>query len=141
MIALDTNILVYAHRVELSKHDAAKARLIQLAEGSEPWAIPVFCVGEFIRVVTHHRIFDPPHTVDEACAAVDHLLESPSLRIIRPGDRFESLLMQAIRSAEASGNLVFDAQIVAVCRETGIHRFLTEDRDFKRFQDFPLEHL
>ena len=34
----------------------------------------------------------------------------------------------------ARGNLVFDAQIVALCREHGISTILTNDRDFRRFE-------
>jgi predicted nucleic acid-binding protein len=39
------------------------------------------------------------------------------------------------------GNLAFDAQIVAVCRESGVRALLTEDRDFSRFEDFPVERI
>ena len=141
MIAVDTNILVYAHREELPQHAAARARLTELAEGDETWAIPVFCLGEFLRVVTHPRLFDPPYRVEEACQALDRVLESPSLRVLDPGERFSRLLCEAMREASASGNLVFDAQIVAVCRESGIAALLTEDRDFARFERFPTQHL
>jgi len=40
-----------------------------------------------------------------------------------------------------SGNLVFDAQIVAVCREGGASELLTEDRDFARFPGFRMRRL
>ena len=53
MIAVDTNILVYAHRAEMDLHPCAAARLTALAEGDALWALPVFCVTEFLRVVTH----------------------------------------------------------------------------------------
>jgi predicted nucleic acid-binding protein len=36
---------------------------------------------------------------------------------------------------------VFDAQIVAVCRETGVSELLTEDRDFDRFRNFRTRRL
>ena len=81
MIAVDTNILVYAHRAELAKHEAAAARLVALAEGPAAWALPVFCLGEFLRVVTHPRLFDPPFTADEACRALERVLDSPSLEV------------------------------------------------------------
>lgn len=136
MIAVDTNILVYAHRVELPKHAAAKARLVQLAEGAAAWAIPVFCVGEFLRVITHPRLFHPPHTAAEACAAIAHLLESPSVTLLHPGDHYPDLLREAVLQAGAIGNLVFDAQVVAICREHGVSSLLTEDRDFDRFPGF-----
>lgn len=141
MIAVDTNVLVYAHREELEKHSAAKKRLVELAEGAEAWAIPAFCLGEFLRVVTHPRLFDPPYTADEACEALDRVLASPSLRVLGPGDRYPSLLADAVREADAIGNLVYDAQIVAACREWGVSALLTEDRDFDRFRRFRTERL
>jgi hypothetical protein len=133
VIAVDTNILVYAHREELPQHAVARDRVTALAEGDAPWAIPVLCLGEFVRVVTHPRLFDPPHSIDEACGALDRLLASPSVRILSPGDRFWLLLAEAVRDAAATGNLVFDAQVAAVCRESGVSTLLTEDRDFDRF--------
>jgi toxin-antitoxin system PIN domain toxin len=141
LIAVDTNILVYAHREELPKHAVARARLTALAEGDTPWAIPVFCLGEFLRVVTHPRLFDPPHTIDEACSALDRLLASPSLRILNTGERFWVMLAHAVRAADATGNLVFDAQLAAVCRESGVSALLTEDRDFDRFAGLRTERL
>jgi len=141
MTAVDTNILVYAHREELPQHQAARTRMVQIAENDALWGIPVFCVGEFIRVVTHPRLFDPPYTVDAACRAIERVLDAPSLRILFPGERYWPLLTQALREADASGNLVFDAQIVAVCRENGVSAFLTADRDFDRFTGFRTERL
>ncbi len=141
MIAVDTNILIYAHREELPQHRAARRRLTELAEGDALWAIPVFCLGEFVRVVTHTRIFDPPYTVDEACQALERVLASPTLRLLFPGPRFWPLFAQAAREADASGNLAFDAQIVALCREAGVGQLLTEDRDFARFTGLRTETI
>lgn len=141
MIAVDTNVLVYAHREELPQHATACKVVTALAEGDAPWGIPVFCLAEFVRVATHTRLFDPPYTAVEACAAVERIAESPSLRILHPGPRFMPLFLEAVREANAIGNLVFDAQIVAVCREAGVSRLLTEDRDFARFRKFPFEGL
>jgi predicted nucleic acid-binding protein len=60
LIAVDTNVLVYAHREETPWHDIAKRRLTELAEGRPAWAIPWPCVHEFLAIVTHLRIFSPP---------------------------------------------------------------------------------
>ena len=141
MIAVDTNILVHAHRSESPKHTAALTALTALAEGSEPWAIPVFCLGEFLRLVTHPKLFSPPHSPDEAATAVERLLASPSAVVLAPGARYPALLLEAVRAGAVKGNLVFDAQIVAVCRESGVRDLLTEDRDFARFDGFPYRHL
>ena len=56
MIAVDTNVLVYAHRVETDLHAVAVAELVGLGEGEDLWALPVFCITEFLRVVTHRRV-------------------------------------------------------------------------------------
>ena len=90
MIAVDTNILIYAHRVESEWHQAAVARLVALGEGTERWALPVFCVTEFMRVVTHKRVFNPPSTVEQAADFIESAVASPSCEIVQPGAGFLS---------------------------------------------------
>ena len=109
MIAVDTNVLVHAHREESPKHRAAHARVVALAESPARWGIPVFCIGEFARVITHPRLFDPPYTAEEACEALARLLASPSVVVLCPGSGYPELLAEAIRESNAIGNLVFDA--------------------------------
>ncbi len=133
MIAVDTNVLVHAHRKDAPRHAEACAWLRSLAEGAVPWGLPVFCLGEFVRVVTHRRVFDPPSTLVQAVGALEALFESPGLRLLVPGPDFCTHLFETLREARATGNLVFDAQIVAVCREQAVTTILTEDGDFSRF--------
>jgi len=134
VIAVDTNILVYADREESPFHNTALRAVRQLAEGDEAWAIPIFCVGEFLRVVSHDRLFDPPTPASDAVESMASLLASPSARLLVPGDRYLSLLRSLIAESKVQGNLVFDAQIAAVCLEHGATTLLTEDRDFARFR-------
>ena len=133
MIAVDTNVLVYAHRAETPLHALALERLRELVEGGAPWAVPVFCIGEFVRVVTHARVFSPPTALDTALDFIDQVLGSPSARILLPGPTFAVLFAEACRSGSVQGNVAFDAQVVAVCREHSVAQILTEDRDFARF--------
>jgi predicted nucleic acid-binding protein len=98
-------------------------------------------LGEFLRVVTHPRLFHPPFTPEEACTALSRILASPSLAVLVPGAAFPELLVEAVRESQAAGNLMFDAQLVALCREAGVRALLTEDRDFARFRGFPVERL
>jgi len=133
MMAVDTNVLVYAHRTEFAEHEAAQRLLLDLADGADLWGIPVFCLEEFLRVVTHPRILRPPTPLETATAALGALLDSASVRLLEPGDRFSTLMFEAVRQARATGNLVFDAQIVAVCREHGVRTICSNDRDLTRF--------
>ena len=106
---------------------------MEIAQGDAPWGLPVFCIGELLRVVTHPRVFTPPSSLEVAHEYVDRLLESPTVRLLVPGQRFWHLLRTAGAAADARGNLVFDALIAAVCLERGATRLITADRDFARF--------
>ncbi len=141
MIAVDTNVLIYAHRGETAWHEAAQARLVGLAEGRARWGLPVFCVAEFMRVVTHGRVFNPPSSLSQAAAFIENLVAAPTCEVVRPGAAFLDLLMDTARQSDARGNLMFDAQIAALCQEHGIDTVLTNDRDFGRFDGLRVETL
>ena len=132
MIAVDTNILVYAHREEYPRHARAKARIVELARGPAPWGIPVFCLGEFVRVTTHRRVHSPPSSLQQATAFLDRLCESESFRLLLPDVEYWTDLRTTLELGDARGNLAFDAQIAAVCVHHGA-TLLTADRDFARF--------
>ncbi len=55
-IAVDTNLLVYAHRADSPFHGRARAALESLAAGARDWAVPWPCAHEFFAIVTHPRI-------------------------------------------------------------------------------------
>ncbi len=133
MQAVDTNILIYAE-IESSQHHGPASEILKgLAEGTLPWAIPWPCIYEFLRVVTHPRVFHPPVPLDIVLKDLEHLLASPSLFLLAETERHASLLDQALRQAGATGNLIHDAHIVALCLEHGVSELITGDRDFSRF--------
>ena len=134
MIAVDTNILVYAFNEDATQHDRAREVVQALAESDAAWALPVFVIGEFLRVVTNPRgPLTRPGTPTSAMDAIDSLLASPSVRALLPGRRYLPLLRRLVADANAKGNEIFDAQVAAVCLEHGATTILTEDRDFRRF--------
>lgn len=141
MIAIDTNVLVYAHRAETSLHEVALAKLRALCEGNRPWALPLPCLSEFFRVVTHPKVLNPPSTLDEALDFARVIVGAPTCRLLAPGSSYLEHFFALMREADARGNLVFDAQIVALCVEQGISRVLTNDRDFARFPGVAIEQL
>ena len=76
MIAIDTNLLVYAHRKDSPWHTAARGAIAGLAEGRAAWAIPWPCVHEFLAIVTHPRIYRAPTPLTRAIDQVSAWLKS-----------------------------------------------------------------
>ena len=118
MIAHDTNNLVYARREEAPHHERARELLTQLADGDTPWALPWPCIYEFVRVVTHPRVFNPPTQLEIALEDLDSLLQSPSLTLLREGARHATFMQRLLKAGQAAGNLAHDAHIVALCVRT-----------------------
>ena len=141
MIAVDANILVYARRGDAPLHARAVEALRELSEGDEAWALPVFSVLQYLRVVTHPRIPPRPTPMAEALASMDSLLASPSVRFLVPGRIYWTVLQRIILDCRIVGSQVFDAQIAALCLEQGADTILTEDRDFSRFPNLTVKRL
>ena len=133
MQALDTNVLVYAEIVTSPQHARARELVVRLAQGIAPWALPWPCVYEFLRIVTHPRIYHPPMPVDVALGDLRALLASPSLILLSETDRHAEVLQSVISASGVTGNLMHDAHIAALCIEHGITEIITGDRDFLRF--------
>ena len=133
MIAVDTNILVYAHREDSPWHDAADTKVTELAEGRSPWAIPWPCVHEFLAIVTHPRIYAPPSPLATAIDQVEAWLESPSLVLLTETAGYWRELRSALEQGRIGGPQVHDARIAAICQDHGVRELWTVDRDFGRF--------
>ena len=133
MRALDTNVLVQAEVVSSAFHPVARTLLVEFAEGPAPWAIPWPCVYEFLRVVTHPRVFHPPMPIAAAMRDLRQILASPSLVLLGETARHTEVMAAVVEASGASGNLVHDAHIASLCLEHGVSELVTGDRDFARF--------
>jgi len=133
LIAVDTNILVYAHREDSPWHSAAVICVIQLAEGRAPWAIPWACVHEFLAVVTHPKIYRPATPLTSALEQLDAWVQSPSLHLIGEMGNYWPMLRPVLASGRIAGPMTHDARIVAVCRQHGVEILWSSDRDYSRF--------
>jgi toxin-antitoxin system PIN domain toxin len=132
MIAVDTNLLVYAHRADSPWHAAAKECVRELAETAR-WAIPWPCVHEFYAIVTHPRIYRPPSTIAQAAAQLEAWIASPSLTLIGEGEAGWSTLRDLVTAGKVVGPVIHDARIAAVCLQHGVAELWSCDRDFSRF--------
>jgi len=133
MIAVDTNLLVYAHREDSSWHDIAYERIAALAEGLSTWAIPWPCIHEFLAIVTHPRIYKPPTPLEKALEQIDAWIESPSLVLLAESQDYWPSLRPMIQTGRVAGPKVHDARIAALCKQHGVRELWTADRDLSSF--------
>lgn len=133
MIAVDTNLLVYAHRRDSPWHTKAERAIRAVAEGPASWAIPWPCVHEFLAIVTHPRIYNPPTDSARATDQVQAWIESPSLVLLAEGPGYAAHLHHIIAASKVVGAKVHDARVAALCSYHGIRELWSADRDFSRF--------
>ena len=146
MIAVDTNVLVYAHRRESREHAGATGLMRQLAEGTQPWAIPWPCVYEFFSIVTNPRIWKAAAShPDQAWAQLEAWFGSPSLTLLAEPADFAAVLAVLARRPRVRGPVIHDARVAALCIAHGVEKLLTRDRDFTLFPELvtgnPLKNL
>jgi toxin-antitoxin system PIN domain toxin len=133
VIAVDTNILVPAHRADAEWHEPAAGAIRRLAEDAAAWAIPWPCIHEFLSITTHPRIFRTPTPVPAALDQIDAWLESPSIVVLAEDARYWNTLRSLVAQARIDGPRVHDARVAALCLRHGVRELWTADRDFSRF--------
>ena len=97
------------------------------------WGLPWPCIHEFLAIVTHPRIYDPPSTVAQALDQVDAWFESPVAELLTETGLHWSVLKELLRNGRVTGSMVHDARIAALCIAHGVTGFWTADRGFSRF--------
>lgn len=140
MIAVDTNVLVYAHRADSEFHHRAVECVTTLAEGTDPWAIAWPCVHEFFAIVTHPRIYAPPTPAARALDQIAAWLESPTLVLLGEGKGYFEVLKEIVQKGKVTGPKVHDARIAALCKCHGVTLLYSADRDFSRFSMFRVKN-
>lgn len=133
MIAVDTNILVYAHRADSPFHDRARSALESLAAGAQEWAIPWPCAHEFFAIVTHPRIYKTATPPETAFAQLRALHALANLAFIAEAEDHLDRLEPLALTAKAHGGVVHDARVAAICLSHGVAELWSADRDFGRF--------
>lgn len=133
MIAIDTNLLVYAHREDSEFHEPARVALVNLAEGNQPWCIPWPCLHEFLSIVTHPRIYTPPSPMALALASIKAWIQSPGCVTIGEESDYFDILKKLAIEGRVAGPMIHDARIAAICIQNSVAALWTADRDFSRF--------
>jgi toxin-antitoxin system PIN domain toxin len=141
MIAVDANVLAYAHKQQSPFHEKAKRALVDLAGSSATWAIPWPCAHEFYSMVTNPRIYRPPSSAEQAVAQLESWWSAPSLVMLSEAHNHGELLSRLLERTMVTGSAVHDARIAAICLSHGVRELLTMDRDFSRFPELTTRSL
>jgi predicted nucleic acid-binding protein len=129
MIALDTNILVYAHRAGVPEHRSAKRSIEEAAGKADGWCIPFPCVAEFWAVVTHPASAGRPSRPREARQFLDNLVAAGAKILYPRCGALERFLELAVRLDVQSAR-IFDLQIGLICQDAGAREIWSHDRNF-----------
>jgi hypothetical protein len=132
VILPDVNVLIGAFRRDSPQHDELAAWLEGAANGPETLGLTDPVLGGVVRVLTHPRVFAQPSSLDEIFGAIDRLRSADGVARVVPGPRHGEIFAGLCRAVDARGNLVADAQHVAVAIEHGA-TWVTLDHDFARF--------
>lgn len=134
MLAVDTNVLVYAANSDSQFHVPCRKWLDRQRARPDAWYITWAIVYEFLRVSTHPRIIRRPWSAPAAWEFISALLSSPGLGVLVPTQRHPDVAAQVISELpHLAGNLIHDAHTAILMREHGIRQICTRDADFSRF--------
>lgn len=132
MIAIDTNLLVYAHRSATPEHRAARRAIERAAAHERSWGIAAASVSEFWAVVTHSAARGRPSGPAEASRFLRALIESGGMAIWRPGEAFGERFVQLAEDLDVRGARIFDLQIGLTALDNGAFELWTHDQNFVR---------
>ena len=133
MIAIDTNLLVYAHRTESPFHATASRCIKELAESRSPWAVPWPCIHEFCSVVTNPRRVKKPRSATEAVDAIEKFLAMPGITLLSVPPEVTSRWLAMVRQTPITGANVFVVQLAATALVAGVSKVCTFNAvDFQR---------
>ena len=130
---VDANVLLHASDEASADHSRAKEFLEQAVSGDDLVYLFWPTVMAYLRLATHPAIFQRPLPPAVAVANIERLLDHPRVQTAGERDRFWHSFRQVAGEADARGNIVPDAHVVALMVENGVRTIWTRDRDYRRF--------
>lgn len=130
MIAVDTNLLVYAHRSGVPEHRRSR-RAIELAvRSNRGWGIALASVAEFWSIVTHPLVARESRAARLASAFLRMLAADAGMLTWVPGAGFDARLVARALELGIRGARVFDLQIALTALDHGATEIWTHDAGF-----------
>ena len=132
MIAIDSNLLLYAHNSAAPEHPRARSWLEATLSTDSAVGLPLVSILAFLRISTNPRLPKPSYSPSAAMAVVQRWLERDNVSVLEPGERHWRILADVMADSKSSGARVTDAHLAALAIEHGA-TLCTNDRDFRRF--------
>lgn len=138
MIAIDTNLLIYAHRSGTAEHRSARRAIEKAIGSSGGCGIALPSIAEFFSIVTHPAVGQPSTSAE----ARDFLaaLEDAGVVLLGPGSSFAIRLLRIAADLDVTGPRIFDLQIALCALDGGAGRVWTNDRRFVKLPGLAIEH-
>ncbi len=133
MIAIDTNLLIYAHRTALPEHRAAQRAIQRASRDPRGWGITLPSIAEFWSVVTHPAASGGPSTPRQARGFLHELIVGAGASLWMPREGFWERLLELAGQLRVAGPRVFDLQIALTAIENGAVEVWTHDSRFVAF--------
>jgi len=129
MIAIDTNLLIYAHRSGTSEHRSARSAIEAACGSAGGCAMTLPSIAEFFSIVTHPAASGRPSSPEDAAAFLA-ALEDVGTVVLGPGPAFSRRLVQTAADLAVTGPRIFDLQIGLCALDGGATELWTHDAHF-----------
>jgi predicted nucleic acid-binding protein len=133
LIAIDTNLLIYAHRALLPEHRPARRAIERASGDARGWGIALPSVAEFWAIVTHPQSVGGPSTAVQAHAFLDSLITGASAELWTAREGFWDRLLRLAGKLDVRGPRIFDLQIGLTAFDNGATEVWTHDNRFVAF--------
>jgi toxin-antitoxin system PIN domain toxin len=134
VFVVDTNVLVYAADADSPFHAPCRALVDGARKQAPAWYLTWSICYEFLRVVTHPRVFRRPWSAAQGWSFLAALIASPSAGVLVQTERHAAVAAQVVAELpHLAGNQMHDAHTAVLMREHGIRTIYTRDTHFHRF--------
>jgi len=133
-LALDTNILIYAHFEQYPEHASSREFLKTLLTKPDTFYLGWQVYYEYLRLATHPRLHKIPLTSKRAAEDMKTYLNDPRCRILTETESHQKTIEEILKKLPSGrGNFLHDCHYAALLKEHAIDTIVTADTDFKKF--------
>ena len=139
-LAVDTNVLVYAHIAATEHHQGVRNYLTKLlARDDNTLVLTPIVLHEFVHIVTDSKRFDPPVTMSEALAITRLYLARSNVEVLSIDVKALQRALELLERYQLGRKRIADTLVAATCLQNNIATFLTcNTSDFTVFDELKL---